>query len=326
MNDNEKIIDLQYKLNYFPGKTKLISIVRKSNPEITKEEINKYYDEDITNQLTKPQTQSKPEGHIVAYHLNELWQMDIFDLSRYRLFNKHYKYILACIDVFSRKAYIQPMLNKDDITVKQSIIKIFKEAKPRSILSDHDSAFLSKVVTSYLDGLKIPLNINALGDHHALGIIDNFAKRIKTILTALFLKSNNTNWINSIHNIVQHYNKSEHSSLNNLSPNDASKSENTRTILDINIEKNQSNNRVSDLNAGDRVRKNVLFNDKLSKGTDPKWSEKTFSVDSTHGNTIILNDKSIYKRHHLLLVNQDAIDYGENPIKEAKRITKEIDK
>ena len=326
MNDNEKIIDLQYKLNYFPGKTKLISIVRKSNPEITKEEINKYYDEDITNQLTKPQAQSKPDGHIVAYHLNELWQMDIFDLSRYRLFNKHYKYILACIDVFSRKAYIQPMLNKDDITVKQSIIKIFKEAKPRSILSDHDSAFLSKVVTSYLDGLKIPLNINALGDHHALGIIDNFAKRIKTILTALFLKSNNTNWINSIHNIVQHYNKSEHSSLNNLSPNDASKSENTRTILDINIEKNQANNRVSDLNIGDKVRKNVLFNDKLSKGTDPKWSEKTFSVDSTHGNTIILNDKSIHKRMNLLKVNQDAIDYGENPIKEAKRITKEIDK
>ena len=116
---------MQYKLNYFPGKTKLISIVRKSNPEITKEEINKYYDEDITNQLTKPQTQTKPTGHIVAYHLNELWEMDIFDLSRYRLFNKHYKYILACIDVFSRKAYIQPMINKDDITVKQSIIKIF---------------------------------------------------------------------------------------------------------------------------------------------------------------------------------------------------------
>ena len=29
---------------------------------------------------------------------------------------------------------------------------------------------------------------------------------------------------------------------------------------------------------------------------------------------------------NLLKVNQDAIDYGENPIKEAKRITKEIDK
>ena len=114
--------------------------------------------------------------------------------------------------------------------------------------------------------------------------------------------------------------------MNNLSPNDASKNEHARTILNINIDKKQANNRVSDLNVGDKVRKNVLFNDKLAKGTDPKWSEKTFSVDSTHGLTIILNDKSMCKRHNLLKVNQDAIDYGENPIKEAKRITKEIDK
>ena len=53
--------------------------------------------------------------------------------------------------------------------------------------------------------------------------------------------------------------------------------------------------------------------------------QKNFSVDSTHGLTIILNDKSIYKRHHLLKINQDATYYGENPIKEAKRITKEVD-
>ncbi len=53
-------------LHYFPGKTKLISIVRKSNPEITKDQIIKYYDEDITHQLTKPQAQTKPTGHIIA--------------------------------------------------------------------------------------------------------------------------------------------------------------------------------------------------------------------------------------------------------------------
>ncbi len=95
--------------------------------------------------------------------------------------------------------------------------------------------------------------------------------------------------------------------------------------MDINIEKKQSNNRVSDLNPSDNVRKNVLFNEKLSKGTDPKWSDKTFSVDSTHGNIIVLNDRSIYKRMYLKNVKQDAIDYGENQIKEAKMITKEAD-
>ncbi len=80
----------------------------------------------------------------------------------------------------------------------------------------------------------IPLNINALGGHHALRIIGNFAKRIKTILTA------NTTWINSVNNIAQHYNRSPHGSLNNLSPNDASTDANKCTILNINIEKQQS--------------------------------------------------------------------------------------
>ena len=45
---------------------------------------------------------------------------------------------------------------------------------------------LSKDFTEHLDKLQIPLNVNAISDHHALGIIDNFAKRIKTILTAMF--------------------------------------------------------------------------------------------------------------------------------------------
>ena len=44
---------------------------------MTKEAINKYYDSHITNQQAKSQATTKPTGHIVAYHVNELWQMDI---------------------------------------------------------------------------------------------------------------------------------------------------------------------------------------------------------------------------------------------------------
>ena len=52
---------------------------------------------------------------------------------------------------------------------------------------------------------------------------------------------------------------------------------------------------------------------------------KIFTVASTHGNTVILNDRSIYKRQHLLKVANDAQDIPNNPIREAKRINKQID-
>ena len=35
-------------------------------------------------------------------------------------------------------------------------------------------------------------------DHHALGIIDRFARTLKTILTKLFLEEGTTNWINEL--------------------------------------------------------------------------------------------------------------------------------
>ena len=159
-----------------------------------------------------------------------------------------------------------------------------------------------------------------------LGIIDSFAKRIKTILTAMFLNKFNNRWIHVLDNIINHYNRSENEALNGLSPDEACREANKPQVLDINLEENKQNNMVSDLVHGDKVRKNILFNDRNSKGSDPKWSDKVFTVASTHGNTVILNDRSIYKRQHLFKVANDAQDLLNNPIREAKRINKEIDK
>ena len=105
--------------------------------------------------------------------------MDILDLSRYKYFNKENRYILAAIDVVSRKAFAVPLINKDGNTVKAPFIKVTKFVKPRCMIADHDAAFLSKEFSSYLDKLQIPLNVIALGDHRVLSIIDNFAEESK---------------------------------------------------------------------------------------------------------------------------------------------------
>ena len=42
---------------------------------------------------------------------------------------------------------------------------------------------------------EIAINYNALHDHHVLGIIDNFAKRLKVILTTTCLKGGVTKWV-----------------------------------------------------------------------------------------------------------------------------------
>ena len=67
-----------------------------------------------------------------------LWQLDIFDLARYQYFNKDYKHLLVGIDVFSRKAYAEPMTNKDGVSGREAFIKMTKIVQPETIMSDHE--------------------------------------------------------------------------------------------------------------------------------------------------------------------------------------------
>ena len=87
MDDISKSIDLIQRINNYPGLARLTKLVQTANPAITKQEIKTYLDNDNTRQLFTPQKKSKPTGHITAFQPNELWQMDIFDLSRYSTSN-----------------------------------------------------------------------------------------------------------------------------------------------------------------------------------------------------------------------------------------------
>jgi len=325
MDDITKSIDLIQRINNYPGLARLTKLVQNANPAITKQEIKTYLDNDNTRQLFTPQKKSKPTGHITAFQPNELWQMDIFDLSRYSVSNDGYKYVLACVDVFTRKAFIAPLKEKSSVDVEKGFEHIIKHGgKPRLILSDQDSTFLSNPFQAYMRSKDIILNANALGDHHALGIIDNFAKRLKLILNHTFVKYNNTKWINEIDRIVSTYNGTPHSSIDDVAPNNASKPENAEKILGLNIQKNLKNKTISDLTIGDKVRKDVLFNNKNAKGTDPRWSDAVFSVKGINGQTITLNDNTKYKRTNLLKVPNDSQTLATNPITVAKKVQKAI--
>ena len=126
MDDVSTSIDLIQRINNYPGLARLTKLVQNANPAITKQEIKTYLDNDNTRQLFTPQKKSKPTGHITAFQPNELWQMDIFDLSRYSVSNDGYKYVLGCVDVFTRKAYIAPVKEKSSVDVEKGFEHIIK--------------------------------------------------------------------------------------------------------------------------------------------------------------------------------------------------------
>ena len=60
-----------------------------------------------------------------------------------------------------------------------------------------------------------------LNDHHALGVIDVFAKNLKRVLSEEFLENKSTRWVDILPKIIEQYNSTPHTALDNITPNQA---------------------------------------------------------------------------------------------------------
>lgn len=74
---------------------------------------------------------------------NQLWCIDLIDFNEYKSANKHFRYILNCVDVFSRKGWLQKIKNKTPIETKNALEAIIQNAdiKAKLILTDLGSEF-----------------------------------------------------------------------------------------------------------------------------------------------------------------------------------------
>ena len=324
---NFNLITNLYVKNNFPGLEKLYILTQKNNKQITRKEIKDFLESQYNYQLLKVQPIINKPGHIVALFVNELWQMDIFVMQKYSSSNKQYGYLFVIIDVFTRRAGVVPMKKKDSPSCVAALeILIKKLGKPRVILSDNDKAFLSKSFTQLIDTNEIILQTNIKDDHKALGIIDRFARTLKTIISKYFLYTKTTKWLDQIDSIISIYNDTPHRSLDYLTPNEASEDSHYQQILDINIAKNKVNklNQISDLKPDDKVRIKLVGT--FKKGTEPNFSDEVYTVGSVNNQNITLSNGKRYKRTNLLKLpdgyEQDDRNQTPNVIKSASTQSK----
>ena len=332
----QKIREIEEKYN-FPSLEALAKYVKEAYPDITRSQVKKYLTQDLVSQLNKVQRKKETDGHITATMPNEQWQYDVLVLSRYKKWNEGFEYILACVDVFTRRVMLEPMKTKDSVACLAAFKKIVAREgkKPRSMLSDQDAAFLTTPFSKYVQKEQIATTTNALKDHRALGIIDNFAKRLKLTLNKTFVRTKNNRWLDIIQPIVANLNNKPTEALTvmsngdkvkqsqenpkyvTLTPNKAAEPEHLEKVLDVNLEKQLHNKIVSDLKVGDKVRKTMMKTG-IPKGTDPRWSDEVYTVASVKGSTITLNDGTVIKRSDLLQVPPDTTSTETNVVQAAK--------
>ena len=113
----------------YSGVRKLWSDVKKrqSKPRgITLTVVSKWLKEQTTHTIhSTPKTIFSTE-HIIVEHIDEQWDSDIIQMDQLAQYNRGYKYILICIDIFSRYAWARPLKFKTSTDVTIAFTDIVK--------------------------------------------------------------------------------------------------------------------------------------------------------------------------------------------------------
>ncbi|GFX51421.1 putative uncharacterized transposon-derived protein F54H12.3 [Trichonephila clavipes] len=156
--------------------------------------------------LHKPVRHKFQRNRVFVSDIDRQFQADLVDMQSLAEFNKGYKYLLTCIDLFSKFAWAVPLKDKFGKSVKSGLEIIFKERKPKVLQTDAGKEFLNKIVQNYLK--KSECKFFFTNNDTKASIVERFNRALKTKMWKYFTEFNTKNYIDVIDKLIHSYNHS----------------------------------------------------------------------------------------------------------------------
>ena len=99
------------------------------------------HNEILSEELHKPKRKTYPRRKIIVSHIDEIFAADLVEMQKFTKLNKGYRYLLTCIDMFSKYSWVIPLKDKKGITIKNALQKIFKQRKCKFLWTDRGTEF-----------------------------------------------------------------------------------------------------------------------------------------------------------------------------------------
>ena len=144
--------------------------------------------------------------------LDHLWQIDLVDVSSLSRHNDGYRYLLTCIDCFSRYAWAIPVKNKSATSIVEAFDSISDIRKPTYLQSDKGTEFLNSAFQSYLKANDIAFYTSE-NDDIKCALVERYNRTLKTRMWRYFTSSNSLRYVDVLADLVKSYNDTIHSSI-----------------------------------------------------------------------------------------------------------------
>ena len=162
--------------------------------------------------MHKPARLHFPRRRTYAKGIDDLFQIDLIDLSSLATYNSGYRYLLMCIDVFSKFAWSVPLKTKSGREVADAMETILDERKCALLQGDKGAEWLNTTFQQMIKrhGIKFYTSEN---DDIKASIVERLNRTIKERMWRYFTHSNTRRYLDVLQNIMHSYNNTRHRSI-----------------------------------------------------------------------------------------------------------------
>jgi Integrase core domain/Chromo (CHRromatin Organisation MOdifier) domain len=283
----------------FCGEDELLRRVRLVYPKENKLKIKKWLASQPTHTIHTPSRKNYLRNKVLVSGIDEQWQADLVDLQSLAKFNEGYKYILTCIDIFSKSAWAIPLLSKTSENVRAAFAQIFSSGRiPYKLQTDAGTEFVNKEVQKYLKSYDIHFFIT--NSEKKASVVERFNRTLKEKMWKYFTKQNTYNYVSVLSALLTNYNTSFHRTIG-MAPCEVN-AKNETEILNR-VFRVSSPIKHFKFNIDDAVRISKVKRH-FEKGYTPNWSEEYFFVDER-----IMRDRPVYKLKDQMHEKVDGVFY-----------------
>ena len=144
--------------------------------------------------------------------INELWQADLVDLSLLSNENNSNRYLLTCIDVFSKFARVEPLKNKSGSSLVTAFSKMIAKHQCKLLQTDKGTEFLNGPFQKLLKDHNIR-HYTSENDDIKASVVERFNRTLKGVMWRYLTHVSNGRYIDVLQQLVSSYNNTYHSSI-----------------------------------------------------------------------------------------------------------------
>ena len=175
----------------------------------SKKDVEEWLQTQDTYTLHKQARKKYKRNRIEVAGLDDQWSADLVDVRGLAKYNNQYTFLLTCIDVLSKYAWVVPLKDKSSASVIKAFKSIFKSRKPRKIRTDRGKEFVNQSFQRFLKANDVQY-LMAINDPKA-SVVERFNRSLRARMWRYFTAKDTDKYIHVLQKIVEAYNATKHS-------------------------------------------------------------------------------------------------------------------